>query len=270
MTNSNRARTSNRSDEAAHAAAYAGVRERVTALVRMAPEGALDAIAPATPDWRTRDVLAHLVGVATDVVNGNVADAAQDHWTAAQVEARCELPVDALLEEWAATAPQIEAIVLSLATSITGQLIIDAATHEHDLRHALGQPGARESDALTLGLAWYLFQLEETPNYWIDFFPGSAITGIGVSMIFPMLSAAAVHDADLPRLSLASGAARTANQLGSATGIALLFSALGDSPNALSHFRDGWRLLLVMTALAGLISAGLAPHRARSRVEASP
>ena len=154
MTNSNRARTSNRSDEAAHAAAYAGVRERVTALVRMAPEGALDAIAPATPDWRTRDVLAHLVGVATDVVNGNVADAAQDHWTAAQVEARCELPVDALLEEWAATAPQIEAIVLSLPTSITGQLIIDAATHEHDLRHALGQPGARESDALTLGLAW--------------------------------------------------------------------------------------------------------------------
>ncbi|MDQ1466989.1 MAG: hypothetical protein QOH10_1404 [Actinomycetota bacterium] len=155
MTDSDRARASDhRSDEAAHATAYAGVRERVTALVRAAPVGALDAIAPATPGWRTRDVLAHLVGVATDVVNGNVGDAAQDRWTAAQVDARCDLPVAALLEEWAATAPQIDAIVLSLPTSITGQLIIDAATHEHDLRHALRQPGARDSDALTLGLAW--------------------------------------------------------------------------------------------------------------------
>jgi uncharacterized protein (TIGR03083 family) len=146
----------NRADEAAHAAAYLGVRERVIALVRSAPPAALDAIAPATPQWRARDVLAHLVGVATDVVNGNVADAAADSWTAAQVEARHDLPVDALIEEWAGTGPQIEAIVLALPTSITGQLVADAVTHEHDLRQALGQPGARDSDALAIGVGWVI------------------------------------------------------------------------------------------------------------------
>ena len=102
---------------------------------------------------------------------------------------------------------------------------------------AVAVPGAV---VLVIGISWYLLALNSTPNYWIAFFPGSAITGIGVSMIFPMLSAAAVHDADVPRLSLASGTARTANQLGTAIGISLLFAALGEAPIALSQFRDGW------------------------------
>jgi uncharacterized protein (TIGR03083 family) len=130
------------------------VRERVSAIVRSAAPEALDAIAPATPQWRARDVLAHLVGVATDVVNGNVADAAADHWTAAQVDARYEVPIDALLDEWDEAGPRVETFVLALPTAVTGQLIADAVTHEHDLRHALGRPGARDSDALTIGVAW--------------------------------------------------------------------------------------------------------------------
>jgi EmrB/QacA subfamily drug resistance transporter len=123
---------------------------------------------------------------------------------------------------------------------------------------AVAVPGAA---VLAVGVAWYLTQLGQEPGYWLDFFPGSALTGIGVSMIFPMLSAAAVRDADSPRLSLASGAARTANQLGTAVGISLLFVALGDTPDSLSRFRDGWRLLLVMTIAAGVIAAFLEPHR---------
>jgi flavin-binding protein dodecin len=143
-------------EEAAHAAAYRGVRERVIELVGAAPEGALDAIAPATPQWRARDVLAHLVGVATDVVNGNVADAAADHWTAAQVDARRAVPIGALIDEWVAAGAKVDAFVLTLPTAITGQLVADAVTHEHDLRQALGRPGARESDAMTIGVAWII------------------------------------------------------------------------------------------------------------------
>jgi hypothetical protein len=55
--------------------------------------------------------------------------------------------------------------------------------------------------------------------------------------------------------------ARTANQLGTAIGISLLFAALGDAPDSLSSFHDGWRLLLVMTIAAGVIAAFLEPHR---------
>jgi uncharacterized protein (TIGR03083 family) len=143
-------------DEAAHAAAYRGVRDRVTALVRSAAPEALDAIAPATPQWRARDVLGHLVGVATDVVNGNVADAAADHWTAVQVEARYDRALEALLEEWDESGARVEAFVLALPTAVTGQLVADAVMHEHDLRHALGCPGARDSDALVIGVSWVI------------------------------------------------------------------------------------------------------------------
>lgn len=123
---------------------------------------------------------------------------------------------------------------------------------------AVAVPGAV---VLAVGIGWYLTAITATPNYWLAFFPGSAITGIGVSMIFPMLSAAAVHDADTPRLSIASGTSRTANQLGTAIGISLLFATIGDAPEALESFRDGWRLLIIMTSLAGLISTGLSPRR---------
>jgi hypothetical protein len=143
-------------DEAAHAAAYRGVRERVTDLVRAAAPEALDAIAPATPQWRARDVFAHVVGVATDVVNGNVADAAADHWTAAQVEARYDTPVAALIDEWAENGAKVDTFILALPTVVTGQLIADAVTHEHDLRQAFGQPGARDSDALVIAVNWVI------------------------------------------------------------------------------------------------------------------
>jgi uncharacterized protein (TIGR03083 family) len=141
-------------DPAAHSAAYRGVRERVMSLVRVTAPATFETIAPATPDWRARDLIAHMVGVATDVVNGNVAGAASDPWTAAQVEARAALPLADLLAEWDDTGKKVETFVVSLPTHISGQLVADVVTHEHDLRHAIGRPGARDSDALTIGVAW--------------------------------------------------------------------------------------------------------------------
>jgi len=138
----------------AYSAAYRNARERITALVRDAAPEMLDAIAPATPEWRSRDVLAHVVGVATDVVNGNVAEAGGDGWTAVQVDSRRDASVDALLDEWETSGRQVDAFVLALPTEITGQLIADTVTHEHDLRHAFGVPGARDSDAVSIGVDW--------------------------------------------------------------------------------------------------------------------
>jgi uncharacterized protein (TIGR03083 family) len=141
-------------DQIAHSEAYRTTRERIAALVRDAPPEALDAVAPATPDWRARDVLAHVVGVATDVVNGNVAEAGGDGWTAVQVDARRDHSIGEMLAEWDAAGAQVDTFVLSLPTTITGQLIVDTVTHEHDLRQAFGVPGARDSDAVALGLRW--------------------------------------------------------------------------------------------------------------------
>jgi hypothetical protein len=62
MTEANLTDSAGARDEAAHSAAYRGVRERVSELVRSVPADRFDRISPATPEWRVRDVPAHLWG----------------------------------------------------------------------------------------------------------------------------------------------------------------------------------------------------------------
>jgi EmrB/QacA subfamily drug resistance transporter len=122
---------------------------------------------------------------------------------------------------------------------------------------AVAVPGAV---VVAAGVAGYLL-LDETPRYWSHYFPASALSGIGVSMLFAMLSSAAVRDADAARLSLASGAARTANQLGTAAGLALLFVILGEGVGSLERYRQGWFLILAMTGVTLVLASALAPWR---------
>ncbi len=37
---------------------------------------------------------------------------------------------------------------------VNSQMVMDAVTHEHDLREALGEQGARDSAAVDVALAW--------------------------------------------------------------------------------------------------------------------
>ena len=135
------------------AAAYRGIRARVSDLVRAADPAALDAIAPATPEWRVRDLLAHMSGVNTDIVNGNLSGVASDAWTDAQVATRRTWTVEALLDEWDTNGSVVEANAAMLG-SAAGQWVYDACTHEHDIRHALGAPGARDSGAVAIAFEW--------------------------------------------------------------------------------------------------------------------
>ncbi|MDQ3384475.1 MAG: ClbS/DfsB family four-helix bundle protein, partial [Actinomycetota bacterium] len=78
--------------------AYRGVQQRMTDLLdRMEPSQA-DLVVPATPDWRVRDLLAHVVGVTADVAAGRLDGAGSDPWTAVQVEQRQGRSIEELLE----------------------------------------------------------------------------------------------------------------------------------------------------------------------------
>jgi uncharacterized protein (TIGR03083 family) len=123
---------------AAYVAEYQALRGRVRGIVSAAPAGALDAVAPATPEWRVRDILAHMVGVADDAVNGRVDGIASDAWTAAQVARRHDTAPAAMLDDWDELAPEFESRMMAIPEIITGQALFDAFTHEHDIRHALG------------------------------------------------------------------------------------------------------------------------------------
>lgn len=133
--------------------AYRDLRGRVTELVRNADPASLDALAAATPEWRVRDILAHMAGVNTDIVNGALDGVGTDPWTAVQVATRLEMPIDEMLDEWETNGSTVEANAAILGPG-AGQWVYDACTHEHDIRHALDAPGARDSEAVAIAFTW--------------------------------------------------------------------------------------------------------------------
>jgi hypothetical protein len=143
-----------------YSAAYGALRERVTDLARAHPTQ-LDTVAPATPEWRARDVLAHMAGICDDIVNGNLEGVATDPWTAAQVDKRRNWAVDRILEEWSEQGAAVEQMMDAFPEIMVGQMLFDATTHEHDIRGALGEPGARTSDAVSISYEWGTDRLGE-------------------------------------------------------------------------------------------------------------
>jgi uncharacterized protein (TIGR03083 family) len=124
-------------------AAYRGARERIGALVRAAGPDVDGRLVPANPGWTVHDVVAHVRGVAQDVINGNMAGAPGESWTAAHVERGRVKSTDVLLEEWADDAAILEEMLNSPDGARMGALVIDAHAHEQDLRGALERPGER-------------------------------------------------------------------------------------------------------------------------------
>ncbi len=92
----------------AHAAAYRALRTRVRDVVQNCEP---NTAAPATPEWNVHDLVAHLVGVTDDVVNGRMEGVATDAWTGVQVAARRDASIDDLLAEWDVTGPQFESML---------------------------------------------------------------------------------------------------------------------------------------------------------------
>ena len=138
------------------AAAYAGVRQRVTELVTGLSSDGLARVVPATPAWSVKDLYAHLVGVAEDFVSGNLDQVATEPWTAAQVERRRSKTVEEIAADWADISAAADRLLDELPRGLGEAFIADAVTHEHDLRGALGRPGGRDSDAVWIALDRYV------------------------------------------------------------------------------------------------------------------
>jgi uncharacterized protein (TIGR03083 family) len=139
---------------AAIAAAYNAGRDRISELVRELDTEASATPVPACPEWSVKDVVSHLTGICHDLLNGNLDGVATEPWTAAQVDARRHLDIDEIVAEWSALGAQVEAMVPSFPEGPAAQLVGDLATHEHDVRGALERPGARDSDAVVIGLGF--------------------------------------------------------------------------------------------------------------------
>jgi len=118
-------------------ALYRDSRSRVVVLARSLTDEQLAATVAATPQWSGRDVVAHLVGAAADMVTGNMAGAPGPQWTAVHVETRVGRPIADLLVEWEEVGRAVE---VTLAAPGAGmQAVLDILTHEADLREAFGR-----------------------------------------------------------------------------------------------------------------------------------
>lgn len=141
---------------------YRTARGRVEELVRPLSRSQQATVVPGCPHWTVRDLVAHLTGVAADRVAGRREGWGTDEWTAAQVSERRGRSVEELLGEWGAVAAPLET-TLSADGRGGRRLVIDAVTHEHDLRGALHLPPevGLEDEAYALAFRSYLAALGE-------------------------------------------------------------------------------------------------------------
>ena len=131
----------------------------------------------------------------------------------------------------------------------------------------VGVPGALILAGSTL---WYRTHVGATPDFWIDWFPGACLSGLGINMAFPMLQSSGVRDVGPERFSIANASTRAALQVGTAIGVAGLVSVLGDSTPSIARFRSAWVLIAIFAVLSAALILPIRPGRVRRALPANP
>ncbi|WP_240629659.1 maleylpyruvate isomerase N-terminal domain-containing protein [Mycobacterium colombiense] len=126
-------------------AAYRLIYERVDALLR-GRAGIAELVVPACPGWTIRQVVAHLTGVAQDIISLNLERKGTGPWADAQVARLHGHGIDELLDLWGQSLDAVSANLDLASDAGVCQLVFDTVTHEHDIRGALGESGLRTGD----------------------------------------------------------------------------------------------------------------------------
>jgi uncharacterized protein (TIGR03083 family) len=135
---------------------YRDTRERLTALVAGLDERALATPVPTCPGWQVRDVVAHLAAIVEDALAGRLTGPPSEEETAVQVARYKGRPMTQTLTGWTAGAPRFEEAISAFDIP---PAVIDVASHEQDIRGALGRPGARDCPAVQQMAGWLLQRL---------------------------------------------------------------------------------------------------------------
>jgi len=118
---------------------YHVTRRRVAELVNALDDADLERTVPACPAWDVHDLLAHMSGIPDELAAGRYPTGDTQVWLDGIIDDRKDVAVDDLLARWEATEGRIDTLIDGGA----GQMLADVVSHEHDLRAAVGRPGAR-------------------------------------------------------------------------------------------------------------------------------
>jgi len=109
-----------------------------------------------------------------------------------------------------------------------------------------------------LSMLWSVALMPLEPDYLGRWLPASLLTGLGVALTFPVLSAAAVAGLPPERFGVGGAVNQTARQLGAVLGVALLVAILGTpttADEALDAFGRAWLMCGVAAIAAAVISS---------------
>lgn len=131
--------------------AYVELRDRMITFLRELPEDMANITVPHCPDWTVQETVSHMVGVPDALLSGDFDGIASDAWTQRQVERHRGLSLAALADKWEEQGDQFMTMLPNIPQPALSQLVFDVTSHEHDIRHATGKPGARDSAAVVVG-----------------------------------------------------------------------------------------------------------------------
>jgi uncharacterized protein (TIGR03083 family) len=135
---------------------YQDTRARIFALTTGLDDAAWMTSVAACPRWSVRDVIAHLTAVAQDWSRAQLAGAPNDEETAAQIARFDGYDAAEILAAWTDAAAELDRLA---DTAGMEPPLGDIVVHEHDIRAAVGRPGARDSAAVWYVADWLLRDL---------------------------------------------------------------------------------------------------------------
>jgi len=110
---------------------YRQVRSNVLELLDEMPPDA-DPVVPACPGWTVRELVAHLVGVSATAI-GRLSG-----WPSVQPSSSSDMGVPELLETWEQLGAEADLLLADQGGRSGNILVMDAFTHELDVRYAIG------------------------------------------------------------------------------------------------------------------------------------
>jgi EmrB/QacA subfamily drug resistance transporter len=106
-----------------------------------------------------------------------------------------------------------------------------------------------------------------TPQFLAVWLPAMIMSGIGVALVLPVLSSAAVQSLPPAKLAVGSGVNQAIRQFGSVLGVSLGFVLLGPAPDQAELFQRIFVMMSICGLGVSLLSAGIDTRPARAALE---
>ncbi len=107
------------------------------------------------------------------------------------------------------------------------------------------------------GASLQFLSVTPTPQFLTVWLPAMLLNGIGVALVLPVLSSAAVQNLPPQKLAVGSGVSQATRQFGSVLGVSLALAILGNTPSAIAQFQPVFGLMIAGGLSVSLLSLGI-------------